>query len=440
MSDAPTPQPNTPRPPAGDKLAISWDDLNDPKVEEKLKERAAVTGTADHYEQAQVPTPTAPTERRFKWLQNAAVLLALFGAVGGAIGWAVVAAPELGRTPEVVEGRELLKGLEEIDREVATGRRTDAEAAASRKQIERDGRHNAYFRAATDAALEPTARAEKLQAAERRDVEQAVWKRLFLLISVAAWAGALLACADALTSRNFAAAVVLALVGVVAGGLGGVAGGFVERELGGGVPAWAAAFEQFRTATSSTTSRLLSDLASFALVGLFVGATAGLAQRSPRRIVIGAVGGLAGGAIGGAAAFGVANGGASAWLPQLIGAVLTGALAGLAGGLIEDAAKSGWVKVTAGLISGKQFILYRNPTYIGSAPLSHIYLFKDPQVGRRHAAIHVLPSGFEIENLPLGGPTLVNGRPVTRAKLRNGDRVTIGRTSFEFHEKPKSHV
>ena len=32
-----------------------------------------------------------------------------------------------------------------------------------------------------------------------------------------------------------------------------------------------------------------------------------------------------------------------------------------------------------GLIAGKQFVLYRDPTYIGSAPNCHVYLFKDPQ-------------------------------------------------------------
>jgi predicted component of type VI protein secretion system len=108
-------------------------------------------------------------------------------------------------------------------------------------------------------------------------------------------------------------------------------------------------------------------------------------------------------------------------------------------GLIENAAKNGWVKVTAGLIAGKQFILYRNPTFIGSGPECPIYLFRDGQVGKRHAAIHIVPGGFELENLPLGSQTLVNGKPITRARLRSGDEIKIGMTSFRFQEKAREH-
>jgi pSer/pThr/pTyr-binding forkhead associated (FHA) protein len=115
--------------------------------------------------------------------------------------------------------------------------------------------------------------------------------------------------------------------------------------------------------------------------------------------------------------------------------IAIGVVAGAAIGLIENAAKAGWLKVTSGIIAGKQFILYRNPTYIGSAPDCQIYLFKDPRVGKRHAAIHLAPSGIEIEDLPLGDATFVNGKPVTRAALKHGDQVKIGATQFLFQER-----
>ena len=115
-----------------------------------------------------------------------------------------------------------------------------------------------------------------------------------------------------------------------------------------------------------------------------------------------------------------------------------GLIAGIATGLIENAAKTGWVKVIQGFIAGKQFILYRATTYVGSSPDCHIYLFKDPQVGRRHAAVHVSPQGFELEDLPLGSKTLVNGRPAQRVKLKNGDRIQVGATAFVFQAKAKT--
>ena len=44
----------------------------------------------------------------------------------------------------------------------------------------------------------------------------------------------------------------------------------------------------------------------------------------------------------------------------------------------------------------------------------------------------------QIENLPLGGPTLVNGRAVSRTRLHTGDRVQIGATCFSFQAKSKA--
>ena len=114
-----------------------------------------------------------------------------------------------------------------------------------------------------------------------------------------------------------------------------------------------------------------------------------------------------------------------------------GAVTGLSTGIFELSSRTGWLKVTAGMIAGKQFILYRNPTYIGSAPDCQIYLFRDAKVGRRHAAIHLLKGRIEIEDLPLGAPTYVNQQPITRQRLRQGDQILIGTTTFLFQEKPR---
>jgi pSer/pThr/pTyr-binding forkhead associated (FHA) protein len=118
--------------------------------------------------------------------------------------------------------------------------------------------------------------------------------------------------------------------------------------------------------------------------------------------------------------------------------VTIGAFVGLGTGLIENIAKTGWLRVVAGLIAGKQFVLYRNPTYIGSSPQCEVYLFKDAQVRPRHAALHLVPGGFEIEDLNSGSGTFVNGAPITRVRLRNGDQVQIGSTCFVFQEKART--
>jgi hypothetical protein len=51
------------------------------------------------------------------------------------------------------------------------------------------------------------------------------------------------------------------------------------------------------------------------------------------------------------------------------------------------------------------FLAYRNPTFIGSAPQCEIYLFKDKCVGRRHAAMHIMEGGYDIEDFGTGGMT-----------------------------------
>src|SRR5439155_5226664 len=155
---------------------------------------------------------------------------------------------------------------------------------------------------------------------------------------------------------------------------------------------------------------------------------------------IGLLGGLIGGALGGLLFDPIGKLTNSEDVSRLIGLCAIGMLSGMAVGLIENAAKSGWLKVTAGLIAGKQVILYRNPTVIGSSPDNQIYLFKDTNVGRRHAAIHIVRGGFEIEDLPLGVATMINGRPITRTRLRSGDQVQVGGTRFVFQEKQPSTV
>jgi hypothetical protein len=178
---------------------------------------------------------------------------------------------------------------------------------------------------------------------------------------------------------------------------------------------------------------------AWGVLGLFLTVGPGLLLRNRKKFFIGLAGGMIGGAIGGAL-FDPVNYLAGAQVSRLTALVAIGGLAGLSTALIENVAKTGWLRVTAGLIAGKQFILYRNPTFIGSAPDSQIYLFKDPKVGRRHAALHLVHGGVDIEDLPLGSQTIVNGMPVTRTRLHNGDQITIGSSMFLFQEKTRKRA
>ena len=107
-------------------------------------------------------------------------------------------------------------------------------------------------------------------------------------------------------------------------------------------------------------------------------------------------------------------------------------------GLIENAAKTGWLKVVAGFIAGKQFILYRATTYIGSSSrLPHLPLqrprHRPPPRRRPHR-----PRRLRSRRPPPRRAHFVNGKPVSRDRLRTGDQIQVGSTVFTFQEKVKA--
>jgi type III secretion system YscD/HrpQ family protein len=63
------------------------------------------------------------------------------------------------------------------------------------------------------------------------------------------------------------------------------------------------------------------------------------------------------------------------------------------------------------------------------------FLLEDSTVSRKHVSIKKTPDGYFIHNLSRTNATLVNDTPLHgRVLLREGDRVTIGRTVFLFSE------
>ena len=168
--------------------------------------------------------------------------------------------------------------------------------------------------------------------------------------------------------------------------------------------------------------------------GLFVAIAPGLIMKSWKKLGLGLAGGAIGGLLGGVLfdlICSLTGSGVPARCFNIIG---LGLGAAVATALLENLAKQGWLRVATGVITGKQFILYRNPTIIGSSPKSEIYLFKDPTVAARHAAINGVGGNFLVT--ALGGATvLLNGRPIKQQVLKNGDQLRIGNTIFLFEAR-----
>jgi ThiF family/Inner membrane component of T3SS, cytoplasmic domain len=99
------------------------------------------------------------------------------------------------------------------------------------------------------------------------------------------------------------------------------------------------------------------------------------------------------------------------------------------------AARGIFPDMPAHALTGKEFLVFKDVMKVGSSPRSDIYLFNDAGVAGDHALLRTVGDACEIEGRDPSFPVLVNNRPITRARLRHGDNVTIGRTMFVFQNR-----
>ena len=173
----------------------------------------------------------------------------------------------------------------------------------------------------------------------------------------------------------------------------------------------------------------------WAVFGLAGGTVYGIVGQSMKKAKYGIIGGLIGAGIGGMIFDPIIMAVHRASLSRAVGFALFGAATGAAMGWVESALKDRWLYVTSGPLAGKQFILYKSLTTIGSEQKSDIYLFKDPSILGQHAAIAISGSRVQIKAL---GTAYVMGSPITTRVLLDGDLVQIGRYAFRYKERHRS--
>ena len=179
---------------------------------------------------------------------------------------------------------------------------------------------------------------------------------------------------------------------------------------------------------------------AWGLAGLTMGLGQGIALRSKRLLVYGLLGGVIGGLLGGLLFdpiyfFISGSKTPSAYLSRLIGFVVIGVGVGAMIGLVELLARDAWLRMTAGPLVGKEFLVFKDTMNVGSSPRSDIYLFNDPMVLDHHATLRSIGDECEVESADKFQQVLVNGRPLQRSRLRHGDEITIGRTLFVFEKR-----
>jgi len=165
------------------------------------------------------------------------------------------------------------------------------------------------------------------------------------------------------------------------------------------------------------------------------GVVYGTAGMSGKKVLYGVLGGVLGAGLGGVLFDPIAiatHGGA---VSRAVGFGLVGMATGIAVGLVESALKDRWLYVTAGPLAGKQFILYKPRTVVGSDQSCDIYLFKDTNILKEHAIVELAGSRIMLRAI---GQTYVSGQPVRQQVLMSGAVVQIGRYAFRYQERQRN--
>ena len=407
-----------------DKITISLDEVNSERVDAEIHRQDIASRMAAHQEQVEANTPAT---RRFGgagFFRKAVVYMAVFGLVASIVGWGM---------GEIVQYKErhhpwlqLCQGLELF--KVFNEKNPNARDWEWLKVLDRlqnsddkELRENPYLQRSfwTQSELRIEKEIEQVKGLERE------YKRLdiYWQILLGLFIGLGLAIAEPIVGHNGKSAVLRGLLGAVLGALGGFICSLFINDIyhffGGG------------QSTSSFMKQMFARGIGWSILGAFLAIAPGIAMRNWKKFLLGLAGGAIGGLLGGILFDPIGQLTGSGIPARFVNIVGLGVGAAVATALLEEVAKQGWLKVATGVITGKQFILYRNPTVIGSSPKTEIYLFKDPTVAPRHAAINGIGGEFLLTALN-GATVLLNGQPVKQQRLRNGDQIRVGNTIFLF--------
>jgi hypothetical protein len=265
---------------------------------------------------------------------------------------------------------------------------------------------------------------------------------LFFFPTVTGLVGLFLGGAEGLMCRNFRRAAICSVVGLGIGFGGGMLGHVASCCIFAPMSAVAGQFVKNPDPTRMPRGialllLMMGRAAAWAVAGIPAGIGQGIALRERKVILNGLLGGVLGGLLGGLLFDPIAlvlenPANPNANVSRAVGFTLIGLMVGLFVGVVEQWTKSAWLLMRAGPLAGKQFIVHRNPTVLGSSPKADVYLFKDAAIEPRHALIHNRGGRYEIEDCETPDGTYVNGEAVGKHVLQSGDRIVLGKTVLEF--------
>ncbi|QDV77624.1 FHA domain-containing protein [Botrimarina mediterranea] len=276
------------------------------------------------------------------------------------------------------------------------------------------------------------------------DDEEANAALLLVFPMIAGCVGLFLGAAEGLICRNPLRAIKSGFVGLGVGFLGGLVALIPAAFIFGFASLASLSIDDGLDPNGMPTGvaflvLMMGRAAAWAVAGIPAGLGQGIALREKKVIINGVVGGCLGGLVGGllfdpiSLVLTAEDG--QATYSRAVGFGSIGLFVGLFVGLVEGWTKTAWLQMLKGPLAGKQFILFKDTTSLGSSPKADIYLFKDDAIEPRHAQIVNRGGRFELEDNESPDGTYVNGVPVRRHVLRDGDQVVLGKTVLQFSLK-----
>jgi len=239
---------------------------------------------------------------------------------------------------------------------------------------------------------------------------------------VGALMGAFFGAAEGITSRikkRIPSGLLLgALVGCVGGALGALVGQAALWLIGG---VFLLSYRNMQWVVLPVSRAI-----GWAVLGVFVGAGEGVRALSPKKIAVGVLGGVLGGIVGG---FALEY--SRLLLPgfaffRLVGLVILGLAIGLFYGLIEQGMSFGVLRILAGELKGKEFLLSERRVRIGRSPRNEIALPSYDDLADLQADIRVKKGEPVITNLDDRVAMLINEEKTQERRLKLGDVIKIG--------------
>jgi pSer/pThr/pTyr-binding forkhead associated (FHA) protein len=90
------------------------------------------------------------------------------------------------------------------------------------------------------------------------------------------------------------------------------------------------------------------------------------------------------------------------------------------------------LRVLRGFYEGLEVPIDRDRIVIGRGREADLAV-AEPTISRQHAAIERDADGFSLQDLGSTNGSRVNGRRETRARLRDGDEIELGRLQLRLH-------